>query len=193
MDVEISYAVDFLMSFFGDLVTVEKSEELTYRLTDILLSKYSEHWYPEQPSKGNAYRCINVMEGHLDPTLVKALQQCQLPTDCNSWYFPENLSLWVDPNEVSYRYGDRGPVQLLYPVDGQCPATYDPKQWHAACYTDQHCGQYYMPCTVSCDAEMYNNDSEFFTYRGEVFNKRVWTEEKFKQALMHRKGAANTL
>ena len=188
MDVEIAFAVEFLLWFFQDLA-VEKLEELAYGLTEILRARYTEHWYPEQPSKGSGYRCIDVIESGLDPTLVEALRQCQWSTKSASWNLPDNLSLWVDPNEVSYRFGDWGPVELLYQGDIQSSAAYEQSfawenysnQTYTDYYTDQeyphYYGQYYMSSGVSYDAQMDNNDSEFFTYRGEVFNRRVWTEQ----------------
>lgn len=44
------------------------------KLTLILQEKYKNHWNPEKPSEGQAYRCIRVsMFQRVDPNVLKAL------------------------------------------------------------------------------------------------------------------------
>ena len=98
MHFEVEIAGDFVVSFLTDL-SMEKIEELHYNLSKIITNRYEGHWYPSQSTKGNAYRCLN----DVDPVLIRAIQRSGLnPKEILS-YFPENLSVWVDPNEVSYR------------------------------------------------------------------------------------------
>lgn len=192
METEISVAVDFLLTFLHSLPQ-EKLEELAHKLTEILQQRYTGHWYPDRPSKGNGYRCLNVNQSVLDPTLTSAVRQCALSTNSVSRSLPENLSLWVDPHEVSYRMGDRGPVDVLYAYqdDRHCAAaTYDVStSWgrdnyashpyvefpdHPAQFQDY--GQYDLSSGCSSDVEMDNSEGDFFTYRGEVFSKRALSD-----------------
>ena len=113
MHVEIKKACDFVVSFLSDLL-MEKIEELRYNLSKILTDRYEGHWYPSQPTKGNAYRCLNIAQGAVDPILNRAIQQSGLNPNEIREYFPQNLSVWVDPNEVSYRFGDEGSTTTLY-------------------------------------------------------------------------------
>ena len=180
MDAEISVAVDFILTFLHELPP-EKLEELAHELTEVLRQRYTGHWYPDRPSKGNGYRCINVNQSVLDPTLQQAVKQCQLSANSVSRNLPENLSLWVDPHEVSYRCGDRGPVDVLYRVDRHSPAAYDLSSNWDHDYTEfvdhqYQDYQYDLSSGGSSDVEMDNSDSEFFTYRGEVYSRRVLTD-----------------
>lgn len=185
MDAEISVAVDFILTFLQYLPP-EKLEELAHELTEILRQRYTGHWYPDRPNKGNGYRCINVNQSVLDPTLQQAVRQCQLSANTVSRNLPENLSLWVDPHEVSYRYGDRGPVDVLYRADRHSPAAYDlSSSWDnyaSQGYTDFVDQQYHQDYQYdvssggSSDVEMDNSDSEFFTFRGEVYSRRALTD-----------------
>lgn len=35
-----------------------------------IVAKFQGHWYPENPSKGAAYRCINVSGEKVDPVII---------------------------------------------------------------------------------------------------------------------------
>ncbi|ELW71634.1 PGAP2-interacting protein [Tupaia chinensis] len=82
---------------------VEKSAE---KLTLILQEKYKNHWYPEKPSKGQAYRCIRVNKfQRVDPDVLKACENsCILYSDPG---LPKELTLWEDPCEVCCQYGEK--------------------------------------------------------------------------------------
>ncbi|XP_065826296.1 protein BTG1-like [Oscarella lobularis] len=190
MHVEIEIAGDFVVSFLTDL-SMEKIEELHYNLSKILTDRYEGHWYPSQPTKGNAYRCLNVAQGAVDPILNRAIRRSGLNPNEIRGYFPENLSVWVDPNEVSYRVGDRGPTETLYCESSQRAGTgYDfpavePSQKVAATsgyswesprvvYRD-YAPQFdsYTSAESSSDSE-YSDDGNFVTYGGEMLNRHVF-------------------
>ena len=76
-------------------------------MTLILQEKYKNHWYPEKPSKGQAYRCVRVNKfQRVDPDVLKACENscCILYSDLG---LPKELTLWVDPCEVCCRYGEK--------------------------------------------------------------------------------------
>lgn len=89
-----------------DKLKKEAVERFAEKLTQILQEKYKNHWYPEKPSKGQAYRCIRVNKfQRVDPDVLKACENsCILYSDLG---LPKELTLWVDPCEVCCRYGEK--------------------------------------------------------------------------------------
>ncbi|XP_071994680.1 protein BTG3 [Engystomops pustulosus] len=86
----------------------EEIEMFSEELSRILHDKYLNHWYPQTPSKGQAYRCIRVNRYHgADPDLQKACFNCGLMYE--DLGLPLEMTLWVDPCEVCCRYGEKNP------------------------------------------------------------------------------------
>ncbi|WAR04844.1 BTG3-like protein [Mya arenaria] len=106
---EIAAAVVFVTRLIklNDSIPKEKLEEFSTELSSTLVEKFKNHWYDEQPSKGQGYRCIriNPLEP-TDPAILKAASQCGL--QYNDLNLPQELSLtlWVDPKEVCCRFGE---------------------------------------------------------------------------------------
>lgn len=74
---------------------------------------YKHHWFPEKPSKGSGYRCIRINH-KMDPIISKAASQIGLGQPQLRQLLPSELTLWVDPYEVSYRIGEDGSICVLY-------------------------------------------------------------------------------
>ncbi|XP_078392912.1 maternal B9.10 protein-like [Cetorhinus maximus] len=107
MKEEIGAGVSFLVSLVRNRSRLhqEKIEEFGEKLTAILYGKYQNHWYPANPSKGQAYRCIRINRKHkADPTLLLACQDCDL--EYNQLRLPKEITLWIDPQEVCCRCSD---------------------------------------------------------------------------------------
>ncbi|KAK6317636.1 hypothetical protein J4Q44_G00130360 [Coregonus suidteri] len=101
MKEEIAAAVFFvarLAKRHGSL-DAESRERFAAALTSALFETYKTHWYPHTPVKGQAYRgrtpCWRrpVVSGVLCATRNLGL--------------PREITIWVDPGEVSCRYGER--------------------------------------------------------------------------------------
>ncbi|CAJ1064628.1 protein BTG3 [Xyrichtys novacula] len=86
----------------------EKVELFVEKLAVALQEKFKGHWYPETPSKGQAYRCIrmNCFDCQ-DPVLLRACQESGIHH--SDLGLPLELTLWVDPGEVCCRYGEQNP------------------------------------------------------------------------------------
>ncbi|KAG9486165.1 protein BTG3 isoform X2 [Eleutherodactylus coqui] len=107
---EISAVVFFLSKLLknNNKLGKEEIEVFSEELSKILHDKYINHWYPESPAKGQAYRCIRVnrVQG-VDPDLQKACFNSGLLYE--DLGLPREMTLWVDPCEVCCRYGEKNP------------------------------------------------------------------------------------
>lgn len=115
MKPEISAAVGFLSRFLRIKGHVNDRQLQTFSqsLQDILSEHYKLHWFPDRPCRGSGYRCIRI--NHLmDPLVTQAGQRIGLSIQQLYLLLPSELTLWVDPFEVSYRIGEDGSICVLY-------------------------------------------------------------------------------
>uniref|UniRef100_A0A8C5GNX7 Protein BTG3-like n=1 Tax=Gouania willdenowi TaxID=441366 RepID=A0A8C5GNX7_GOUWI len=101
MRAEIAEVVSFLKSLvkLKNNVKAEKIDLFGKRLAVVLQEKFEGHWYPENPSKGQAYRCIRVNNLHQqDPELLRACRESGIKY--SDLGLPWEITLWVDPGEV---------------------------------------------------------------------------------------------
>lgn len=82
-------------------------------LEKALKTKFEGHWYPSKPMKGSAFRCIKTGDP-IDPVLEKAAREAGMEIREIKENLPEDLAVWVDPGEVSYRIGEKGLIKILY-------------------------------------------------------------------------------
>lgn len=115
---EIQSAVDFLTNILRlrDDVHEIQTHQFHSILKNLLSNRYQDHWFPEKPSKGSAYRCIR-LNHKMDPLILEAGKMCGLNLVFLETTFPPELTIWVDPRDVSYRIGENGSVGVLYQAD----------------------------------------------------------------------------
>lgn len=82
-------------------------------LIDVLRRRYRDHWFQEKPFKGSGYRCLRI-NGKMDPALCQAAEATDLNAQVLHRAFPTELTMWIDPKEVSYRIGENGSICVLY-------------------------------------------------------------------------------
>lgn len=117
MRLEVHSAADFLMN----LLRVKQSNSLPENqlqhfkgsLQQLLVLHFRSHWYPDIPTKGSGYRCIRI-NGQMDPIVAKAGSDAGLMPRTLRKMLPPELTLWIDPAEVSYRIGENGSICVLY-------------------------------------------------------------------------------
>jgi len=108
MKEEVSVAARFLIKVIQNgcgSLTPEQLEGLQDRLIDELCLRFENHWFPEKPSKGQAYRCIRFNETDpKDATINNAAIQVGLSYE--ELHLPIELTIWIDPREVYCRFGE---------------------------------------------------------------------------------------
>ena len=103
--------------------------------------KIQDHWFPERPQRGQAFRCIRLNGGSRpDPLIEKAafetgIEYCDLR-------LPVEFTMWVDPREVSCRWETSYSNDIL--IDDCCVQCYHHLLW--PCRFGEHEGSY---CTVA--------------------------------------------
>lgn len=83
-------------------ISEEKIKEFSRKLSVILQNRFRNHWYPDKPTKGQGYRCIRINANcKVDDNIEQACNECGLSYDLLR--LPVELTLWIDPNEVTCR------------------------------------------------------------------------------------------
>ena len=116
MRIEIHSAATFLVHLLRlhhNRLSDTQLEMFKTSLTDLLRRRYQEHWFPEKPTRGSGYRCIRI-NGKMDPVIAQAGIAVGLPASYLHKLFPSELTMWIDPSEVSYRIGENGSICVLY-------------------------------------------------------------------------------
>ncbi|XP_005529353.2 PREDICTED: protein BTG2 [Pseudopodoces humilis] len=112
---EIAAAVGFVSGLLRTrgCVSEQQLQVFSGALREALTEHYKHHWFPEKPFKGSGYRCIRINH-RMDPIISKAASQIGLSLPQLYQLLPSELTLWVDPYEVSYRIGEDGSICVLY-------------------------------------------------------------------------------
>jgi hypothetical protein len=101
---EIEIACEFMAGY----LPIEEQHSFMLELHSILMQSYQGHWYPEQPIKGSAYRCIQQL--HKPNSMLNRLSHYSLDR------IPRDFVLWIDPNSVSYKVGANYVVTIWNPT-----------------------------------------------------------------------------
>ena len=119
MKLELLSTANFLVHLvrLGSTISEAKLNEFKSSLVEVLRRRYRDHWFPEKPFKGSGYRCIR-NNGRMDPVIAQACEVCGLDPQVIHATFPSELTLWIDPLEVSYRIGENGSICILYQFTG---------------------------------------------------------------------------
>lgn len=117
MRLEVHSAADFVMNLLRVRKTATLSESQLQHfkgsLEQILTRNFQCHWYPDVPTKGSGFRCLRI-NGKMDPLIEKAGKVVGLNSTVLRKMLPLELTIWIDPEEVSYRIGENGTICVLY-------------------------------------------------------------------------------
>ncbi|CAN9501055.1 unnamed protein product [Ophioblennius macclurei] len=118
MKEEIAAAVFFVARLVKRYGGLEKDgrERFAAALTSVLFESYKNHWHPQAPAKGQAYRCLRMNQVlPQDPVLQQACERSAVRYQ--DLGLPVELTVWVDPGKVSCRYGEHGAAFCVSTVD----------------------------------------------------------------------------
>lgn len=114
MHVEVDIALNFVISYLYNKLPRRRVDLFGIELEKGLKEKFEGHWYPYQPVKGSGFRCVRVNGETIDPVVTNAAENVGINLEEVKEYLPNELTLWIDPNEVSYRIGEKGQINILY-------------------------------------------------------------------------------
>lgn len=112
---EVKSAVDFLAKILRTSKYVSDHQVQIFKenLQNLLSSKFENHWFPSKPNKGSGFRCIRINH-KMDPLILQAGHSCGLSETVILSIIPKELTIWVDPFDVSYRIGENGSIGVLF-------------------------------------------------------------------------------
>ena len=128
MKLEVQSASNFLSHIVRPSkrnVSESKLGKFRNSLIEVFRRRYRDHWFPEKPFKGSGYRCIRI-NGKMDPVIGQAGDNCGLSSQFLHQIFPSELTMWIDPREVSYRIGENGSICVLYEYKENDPTPWKP-------------------------------------------------------------------
>ncbi|XP_070201559.1 protein BTG3-like isoform X2 [Littorina saxatilis] len=102
--------IDAAVHFFGRVIIASNGAishlgEFKSCLSKLLEKRFQNHWHVEIPGKGQGYRSIRMHPSEpLDPVLEQAALDSAFNYD--NFFIPMEFTLWVDPKDVSCRFGD---------------------------------------------------------------------------------------
>ena len=89
-------------------------EQFRIALVDEMRERYKDHWFTHKPYKGTGFRSIQVNEEHLDVIIRMAAIRCKIPHEIIHAFLPKDLTVWVDPFEVTFRHATSDLIFSLY-------------------------------------------------------------------------------
>ncbi|KAL4647490.1 maternal B9.15 protein-like [Arapaima gigas] len=118
MKEEIAAAVFFITRLAKKRGKLDRRrrERFAVELTRLLFERYKSHWYPGEPSRGQAFRCMRMNKSQSrDPVLERACQRSEI--EYEDLGLPREMTIWVDPFEVSCRYGEKSSPFCVAPLE----------------------------------------------------------------------------
>lgn len=115
---EVTAAANFVSRLLRTRGYLSEQQLQVFRdcLQQALSEHYQHHWFPDRPQRGSGYRCIRINH-EMDPIIAKAANRIGLASEQLFALLPRELTLWVDPFEVSYRIGEDGSICVLYEAE----------------------------------------------------------------------------
>lgn len=109
MKEEIDAAAQFLTQLVSQNqpanISDDQLQQFKFHLARLFEERFHDHWFPDRPQRGQAFRCIRLNSISLpDPLIEQAATETGL--DYQDLKLPVEFTMWVDPWEVSCRFGE---------------------------------------------------------------------------------------
>jgi len=102
---------DFLKKYSS--LSVETVKKFEMCLRELVIGKITDHWYPERPSKGQAYRSLSIdRKAHVDPILIRAASNAGIENFLAIFSKLESVLMWIDPDVVLVRVTYAGYINI---------------------------------------------------------------------------------
>ncbi|XP_031549887.1 protein BTG2-like [Actinia tenebrosa] len=98
----------FLMLRRTSQISEPRLEKFRSTMEELLCERYKTHWHPNNPLLGSGFRCIRINHS-MDPIIVAAARLVGV-SHAELKAFPEELTVWIDPNDVCFRIGENGSI-----------------------------------------------------------------------------------
>lgn len=164
MKVEVSTAADFISEkLIGERLPQCQRDDLRASLSQRLLERYEDHWYPQNPLLGSGYRAIQLCGGRLDRELQFALSDAGVAGEQLAKLLvmlPGEFWVFCDPFEVAVRIGAEGSVWCLELIGAPTKYQKQPvKSQHTSYMSDTSVSVSIDSFTASLSADPDNSTS----------------------------------
>ncbi|KAK4475072.1 hypothetical protein MN116_002165 [Schistosoma mekongi] len=118
MYVEIAVAVNCILSHLYTKLPRRRVDSFGEELERYLHVKFQHHWFPNDPLRDSAYRCINSVGPQVDHLLPEAAAVSGLEWSEIEACLPDGLIISVDPGHVACQYNQPNwPVHDRFPLN----------------------------------------------------------------------------
>ncbi|CAH8872609.1 unnamed protein product [Trichobilharzia szidati] len=104
MFVEIAVTVNYILSHLYTKLPRRRVDSFGEELEKYLQAKFQHHWFPNDPLRDSAYRCINCVGPQVDLLLPEAAAVSGLEWSEIEACLPDGLIISVDPGHVACQY-----------------------------------------------------------------------------------------
>ncbi|KAA3675867.1 uncharacterized protein DEA37_0003524 [Paragonimus westermani] len=104
MLLEVSVAINYILSHLYTKLPRRRVDSFGEELERCLHAKFQYNWFPNDPTRGSAFRCINVVGPRVDLLFPEAAAVSGLDWGEIQACLPDGLVLTIDPGHVACQY-----------------------------------------------------------------------------------------
>ncbi|KAF5402885.1 hypothetical protein PHET_03047 [Paragonimus heterotremus] len=104
MLVEISVAINYILSHLYTKLPRRRVDSFGEELERCLHAKFQYNWFPNEPTRGSTFRCLNVVGPRVDLLFPEAAAVSGLDWSEIQACLPDGLVLTIDPGHVACQY-----------------------------------------------------------------------------------------